>query len=300
MRCSTAGATASSYAEQLLQPARGLRGPSPAGIGMTPVAESQLRRRIRFILDPRRQRRSPRLLVSAAVIAPLVLVACSVSSIDAGDGDGESSSGQSQFDGVQVEDRSGATTVTIIERRGALTAAMSGDIEFASDREVRSIAADGRVEIEDTRGRPARSIEVDDDGSGLTYRYAVDGAEHAFDEAGREWFEATLLELFRRAGIDAGARTGRLYAEGGADAVFAEIERIESGYVRAIYLGALSGQDDASVANQVAVLERMQQLLDRDFERVSVIGQIEFGGVADEGRAARRPRQCAVLLAIVL
>ncbi len=73
-----------------------------------------------------------------------------------------------------------------------------GDVEFEDGR-VKSISPEGRFEVEDNRGEIKRRIDVTATREGeLVYEYEVDGEQHAFDDAGREWL-AEIVEMVEKA-----------------------------------------------------------------------------------------------------
>lgn len=275
------GATPSSYADQLLRQARGLRAAAgAAGVPMVPRAESQLRRRVGSILDPEVRRGTPRRALVATVVGAMFVAACSVSSV--GVGTEQSGNEWSSSDGVRVEERADRTLVTIEEDRKELTASIPSSTRFASDTEIAAIES-GTLTIEDKRERPTRKLEVESVGGELEYRYRVDGDARDLDDEGRAWLESTLLELFRRAGVDHEARVARLYADGATDAVLEETALLGSDFVASSYLEDLLRLPDLEAGAELRVIEALPDLVSGSFLRGRVIERLDLEAVlADE------------------
>ncbi len=274
------GATPSRYAGQLLRQAQDLREMASAtGMSMLPEAEGQLTRRVGSILDPEVRRGAPRRALVAVVVGAMFVAACSVSSV--GVGADHSRAEWSDGDGVLVEERADRTLVTIDEGLGEFAASVPTGIRFASDTEIATI--DGAtLAIEDTRARPTRTLEVESVRGELEFLYRVDGDEHELDGLGREWLHSTLLELFRRAGIDHEARVGRLHASGGTEAVLAETALLGSDFVAASYLGDLLRLPDLADGAEVKVIEVLPRLVHGTFLRARVIERLDLELVLED------------------
>jgi len=131
----------------------------------------------------------------------------------------------------------------------------SGKLRFTEDfRTIAGLERDrGFRAIES--GPVDRSVEIrpGDDGA-LRYRYEVDGRERAFDAEGQAWLESVVLQLFRRSGYAANERVQWMLRTGGAEAVFAEMTKMDSDYGRNAYSVALLSQSSADPALQARVL----------------------------------------------
>jgi beta-lactamase regulating signal transducer with metallopeptidase domain len=118
---------------------------------------------------------------------------------------------------------------------------MSGEIEFTDDEsDIKSISPGGWFSFEESRGFSSRRYQAMADGSGqISRRYLVDGREKPFDDEGRAWLRSVIPELLRETGIDAPARVRRILRQGGAQAVLAEIAKIQSNGSRRRYIQEL-------------------------------------------------------------
>ncbi|MES2129725.1 MAG: hypothetical protein V4463_20830 [Pseudomonadota bacterium] len=135
------------------------------------------------------------------------------------------------------------TSITRVEfdtPSGSMKVKLTGAIEFTdAEDDVRTI--DGHLLIEEKRNGSVQRVEIESEGAhGITRNYSVDGRSAAFEPAGRKWLATVLPAVLRETAMDAPRRVKRLLDKGAADAVLAEIDKIESDYARRIYVTELS------------------------------------------------------------
>jgi beta-lactamase regulating signal transducer with metallopeptidase domain len=144
---------------------------------------------------------------------------------------------------INIIDESGRdrTTISQSDDQHKFRADIEGKIAFTDDEsDVKMLDANGSATFEETRDGVKRRIEIEPKGGELRRRFFVDGTEQPWDDTARTWMKQVVLDL-ARSGIGAEERVKRLYREGGAARVLAEIGEIHSDYVRGIYLEALVG-----------------------------------------------------------
>lgn len=125
---------------------------------------------------------------------------------------------------------------------------------------------DGKATIIERQGEKSRRIEFANDGQHqLQRRYWLNGAEHAFDADAKQWLARVLPTMLRESGIDAQKRVARLYKQGGADLVLAEIEQIDDSFARGTYISLLAGSGELN-ETQVNRLIAASGKIDSDFE----------------------------------
>jgi hypothetical protein len=127
------------------------------------------------------------------------------------------------------------------------------------------MAAGAEFELAIKRDGVERSLRVVPGKDGLVRDYRVDGRKQAFDAAARDWLAKALPEVLRESGFQAEARARRIIARGGLDALFAEIDLIETDYSRGRYVQALFSDaplDDAGFARALELAAG----IDSDYE----------------------------------
>ncbi len=115
-----------------------------------------------------------------------------------------------------------------------------GSIELSdNDADIKSMSADGYLEVTKTVFGSRRSIVITPQGSGLKREYYEGRSLVAFEPEGRKWLSEVLPELVRSTTIGAESRVNRFYKQGGATAVVNEIRSLESDHVKAHYANLL-------------------------------------------------------------
>ena len=96
-----------------------------------------------------------------------------------------------------------------------------------------------------------------------------------YEPDGRLFLADMLQKLVRRTGMFAKERVGRFLAQGGPDAVLAEIDRLgDSSYVRRVYLTELMKQADLNEATLNKILQRVATDMKSDYDRATLLGEI--------------------------
>lgn len=164
--------------------------------------------------------------------------------------------------------------VIIDDDRHDLSLDAKGKIEFTADEtDIASLSAGGTATLEEKRDGTTRRVEFAERDGKLERRYFVDRREQPFDAGGRTWLAALLPDLIRESGFGADTRVQRIYANGGAKAVLAEIDRIHSDYVRGLYLGLLVKEGPLSAADLDHCL-RIAGSMGGDYEKHQALAQI--------------------------
>ena len=115
-----------------------------------------------------------------------------------------------------------------------------GKIDLTDDdKDIKSISADGYLEINKTVFGSKRTLIITPQGNSLKREYYEGRTSMPFDPEGRKWMNEILPELVRTTTIGAEGRVSRFYKQGGVNAVLQEINRLESDYVKAHYANAL-------------------------------------------------------------
>lgn len=176
------------------------------------------------------------------------------------------------------------TRVKVDDDDRQLDVQIKGKVAF-NDREdgIASLSDGGSARFAETRDGVQRRVEYAMRDGALTQRYFVGDHEQALDDAARAWIAALIPAVIRDTAIGAEARVKRIHAAGGADAVFDEIGRIQSGYARRIYLEqllALGALKPAEVTRALQVIDG----LDSDYERRNALAALGAVAPFDEAQ----------------
>lgn len=143
---------------------------------------------------------------------------------------------------------------------------LSGDVTFNDgETDVVRLGKGARLDLAETSGGVERELEVFGKEGVIQRRYRRDGKLVPLDADGRAWLARTLPVLMRESGIKAEARGKRILAQGGADALLADMALINADHAQARYLAVLYANaklDDAQLARSLDVAKG----IDSDFE----------------------------------
>lgn len=283
-----AGARASAYADELLSLARGFRADRRATRAAVAMARpSNLESRLTAVLaEGRRRTLSGR---GAAVTAgAALLLTTAVAGVSAAPGDSgpvgmtpvepaqdavppPAPPAQAVSCGSEPADwqssshrRNDDRTQVTWSRPGCeVEVRLDGEVEFdGTFRDVARLGPGARLRMEERDGGTERRLEITPGTGGApVHAYHVGGEERPFDADARAWYEALLLQLFRRAGFMAEERVAAFLAGGGLPAVFQELQLLQTDHVYARYVQETIRQADLSRA-------QLEELLDGAVERV--------------------------------
>ncbi len=162
-----------------------------------------------------------------------------------------------------------------------------GRFEFNDDdTDVREISSGGYLKISDAAWVGRHTVEITERGGELQRRYYVNGSERPFEPEGREWLRANLPKFVRNTGIGAERRVARYLKSGGANAVLAEISRIDSSYVKRIYFAELLKQATLTPEQYRAVLTQAGNEVSSNYELATLLIAIADKLPADEASRA--------------
>jgi hypothetical protein len=143
-----------------------------------------------------------------------------------------------------------------------------------------SVDNGGYVEIEEIDGDRERKVRISGAAGSLVARWTVDGA-NGFDVDRERWLADMLLALERRTAMFAKARIPALLRQGGASAVLAEAERMETDHTRRVYYTTLLGLarlDEGMLERMLTDVAGMSS----DFERAEMLRAVARHGPMTE------------------
>lgn len=173
--------------------------------------------------------------------------------------------------------------VNVQENDLDLSAEIRGKIKFtAAEDDVMALGSGGEAWIVQKADGVKRRIEFENESGKLVRRYFVDGQARTLDAEGRTWLRNVIPTLLRESGLDAEARTKRIHARGGANAVLGEIALLRGEHVRRIYIANLAGLGQLEPA-QLGRAIASAGAIDSDFERRESLNPlIESQAIAPE------------------
>jgi len=152
-------------------------------------------------------------------------------------------------------DNNGKSKIHITNNGKDFKIEYEGDITLSDDdKDIVAISRGGFIEIERSSFGNRRRIVIESDRSGnLIKKYYEGRKEKEFIPDGKKWLAEVMQEIVRTTTIGAESRVNRFYGKGGANAVLAEIGRIESDYVNSKYFELLleKNLNDSELVNTI-------------------------------------------------
>lgn len=144
-----------------------------------------------------------------------------------------------------------------VEYRGKI------DIED-DDKDIRAMSDGAYLEISKTVFGSKRTIVIESIGGGKFKKQYYEGRTMVnWEPAGREWLAEILPEVVRSTSLCAESRVKRFFKQGGTSGVLAEIDRIESDYVKSLYADLLMKQP-VQVKDYASIINKLAEELDSD------------------------------------
>jgi len=149
----------------------------------------------------------------------------------------------------------------------------SGDLKFNDDfTDIVSVARGGFVEISEVQGTSTRRLTLRLDGGIIERTWTVNGREQAWDDVARRWLADLLIDLDRHSAMGVDYRFPKIFAQGGANAIIVEAEKMESDYAMSVYLRRLIDT---------------QPLTDAEYERIVTLASRSIGSDYEMSRILR-------------
>jgi beta-lactamase regulating signal transducer with metallopeptidase domain len=131
------------------------------------------------------------------------------------------------------------------------------------------------------------SVTLTSTGGRIERVFTKSGFRRDYEPEGRLLVAAALDKLIRTSGAFARDRVARFLRRGGTDAVLAEIDRLESSYVRRVYYSELLRQAPMTDALLSQVLQRVPADVKSDHEKATLLTQAaKLPAATDAHRAA--------------
>lgn len=173
------------------------------------------------------------------------------------------------------------TTVVVKDGSNGYSAKIKGDIEFNErDDDVARLGSGASASFSQTRNDEEKRVDYSEKDGRIERHYFVDNREQPLDAEAQKWVAGIVPLVIRETALDAKARVGRIYKQGGAGAVFDEVGRIESGYARSVYLKELAASAKLSPADVTRALQLVDGI-DSDYERRNVLTALGTSGPFD-------------------
>jgi len=159
-----------------------------------------------------------------------------------------------------------------------------GDIVFDdSDSDIIAISRRGYFEMEERDGRGRRRIVIEPANDGdLVRRWFVDGDERQYDSEASSWLRDMIPLLFRRVGLQAEERAGRILDRQGVDGVLQEITLIPSDYVARKYYQVLLTDGNLDSDQLRTIVRQAGNELESDYELAQLLVEVAENHPVDE------------------
>jgi hypothetical protein len=157
-------------------------------------------------------------------------------------------------------------------------------VEFNDDySDVSNIPGDGALKIFDSRGSHTFRLHITRGAAGeLKREYSVDGRTREFDNEGRQWLRAVLLQAVREGGLDARNRVQRILKQRGVRGLAEELTYVKGDYVRRIYFEAFLNAPGLTSADLKTGIRNASQTIDSDYERGRLLSQVAHAFVTKD------------------
>ena len=141
----------------------------------------------------------------------------------------------------------------------------------------------GYFEMEEREGRSRRRISIEPgDGGQLERRWFVDDDERTYDQEASNWLGEMIPLLFRRVGLQAEERAGRILDRLGPDGVLQEISQIPSDYIARRYYQVLLTDGDLDATQLRSIVRQAGNELESDYELAELLIAILHRHPVDE------------------
>ncbi len=167
---------------------------------------------------------------------------------------------------ISVESRNGSQKTTFNRGGGmsSFSVETRGKMDITDDdKDIKSMSADGYLEITKTVFGSKRKIVVSPQANGLKKEYYEGRTLIAFEPEGRKWLGEILPEIVRSTTIAAESRVNRFYKNAGAKGVLDEIRIIESDYVKVHYANLLVSLNPP-IQNMATIVAEVTSTMDSD------------------------------------
>lgn len=145
-----------------------------------------------------------------------------------------------------------------------------GNVQYGAEDTVESVAAGGKVVLQETVADVTRKVEYSGGDAGLKVRYWLNGKEQALDADANAWIAKAVPQLLRESAVNVEQRVARLHQRGGARAVLGDVALIHSDYSRGRHLGELLTKHSLDAAELDLALTEVNKI-GSDYERRQVL-----------------------------
>ena len=159
-----------------------------------------------------------------------------------------------------------------------------GEVFFNdNETDIVDLSRRGYFEMEEREGRSRRRISIEPgDGGQLERRWFVDDDERTYDQEASNWLSEMIPLLFRRIGLQAEERAGRILDRLGPDGVLQEISQIPSDYIARRYYQVLLTDGDLDATQLRSIVRQAGNELESDYELAELLIAILHRHPVDE------------------
>ena len=159
-----------------------------------------------------------------------------------------------------------------------------GEVFFNdNETDIVDLSRRGYFEMEEREGRSRRKISIEPgDGGQLERRWFVDGDERTYDQEASNWLSEMIPMLFRRIGLQAEERAGRILDRLGPDGVLQEISQIPTDYIARRYYQVLLTDGDLDATQLRSIVRQAGTELESDYELAQLLVEVAENHPVDE------------------
>ncbi len=159
-----------------------------------------------------------------------------------------------------------------------------GDVVFnETETDIIEISRSGYFEMEEREGRSRRKIVIEPMGGGdLERRWFIDGDEREYDSEASSWLREMIPLLFRRVGLQAEERAGRILDSHGVEGVLQEISQIPSDYIARKYYQVVLTDGDLDNTQLQSIVRQAGSELESDYELAQLLVEVAENHPVDE------------------
>ncbi len=163
--------------------------------------------------------------------------------------------------------KKGKTTITVNDQTGSLKIESKGEIHFTDDDQgIAYISPGGYVKYT----RNGRKLLAENGAGAVVYKLNSGAETDQLNEEGRK-FLAEAVRVMINHGIDAEARVIRLYNKGGNASVLDETAKLESDYVKGLYLDYLLSTHPLTRNEMLITAHLISTSISSDYEKSKLL-----------------------------
>lgn len=176
-----------------------------------------------------------------------------------------------QRSNISITNNNGVINVSIQDSKQKLNLKTKGEVRFTEDdKGIKSLSPDGNISYKKARNK--LKISPEKDGSLL---YVINGTKKSIPNAKDETLIEECVQLMINMGINAEERVEKIYSTTGFEGVLKEVERLQTEYVKSIYLTILGSKNSLSEGERIAFLNTVDSQLPSSYYKTELLNSTQ-------------------------